>query len=238
TTEGILPHSLHAYFLRPGVVDTPVIYDVNKVRDGRSILSRQAVARQSGRPILEMSTSFHKKEEGYEHQAPFPENIASPEELLKTIQPEYLKIQFSNSGEETPFILLPGKQTLFTSSEKEEPHGYYWMKATETLSDSPTSHLCALTFASDFGLLSTSLLPHETTIYDRQLMAASIDHAMWFHNSAFRADEWMLCYTYSPWAGSARGFTVGSIYSLDKRLIATTTQEGLIRRIPKAPPNI
>lgn len=227
-----LPNSLHAYFLRAGNSDTPVIYDVEKVRDGKSFITRRAVARQSGRPIFNLSASFHKPEEGFEHQDAFPEDIPTPETLLSQGKSSNVSArEFGKNNSFSPFDLLPISAELFSSKEALPPEGYFWIKTAHKLADDPIFHHCALAFASDLGLLATALLPHQATLFDQEIMAASVDHAMWFHNQNFRADEWLLCRTHSPWAGGARGFAIGSIYSRNGNLIATSTQEGLIRPI-------
>lgn len=232
TSQNSLPNSLHAYFLRPGTSASPVIYDVESVRDGRSFSCRRVVARQSGRPIFNMSASFHATEEGYHHQVQYPENIPLPDEILGE-RGHFLtgnKI-FDADTAKLPFHFLPVDQSIFSSEVTDPPESYFWIKAKHKLPDSPISHYCALAFASDMGLLACALLPHNASIFDKDLVVASIDHAMWFHRRDFKVDEWLLCKTYSPWAGNARGFAQANIFNLDKQLIASTTQEGLIRRI-------
>ncbi|MFL0809252.1 MAG: acyl-CoA thioesterase II [Agarilytica sp.] len=233
TQEHALPHSFHAYFLRAGSSETPVIYDVENVRDGRSVSSRRVLARQYGRPIVNLSASFHKQEQGYEHQVPYPEHIPCPDELMDQRDQSHLgdKI-FNQKSTFTPFDFLPIDQSLFSKGVIDPPQGYFWLKAKDKLQDnSAISHVCSLAFASDMGLLATALLPHSATIFDENLVVASIDHAMYFHRTDFRVDEWMLCQTQSPWAGSARGFATAHIFNQKHQLIATTFQEGLIRHI-------
>lgn len=225
-----LPNSLHAYFLRPGSSEIPVIYDVEKVRDGRSFSSRRAVARQFGRPIFNMSTSFHKEEQGYEHQLPFPDNIPHPEEILAQKR-KHSDVSSEHENSITPFHLVTVDDGLFSTKVIDPPIGYFWMKSIKKLPDLPIIHYCALAFASDLGLLATALLPHEATVFTKKMVSASLDHAMWFHRRDFRADEWLLCKTFSPWAGNARGFTQASIFNLKGELVASTAQEGLIREI-------
>lgn len=232
TTDDALPNSLHAYFLRAGSSASPVIYDVENVRDGRTFSCRRVVARQSGRPIYNMSASFHAEEEGFQHQVEYPEHVPLPEELLKdrahiSMGDKVLKAQ----GPDTPFHFLPVDDALFSTDRISPPEGYFWIKAKDKLPDTPISHYCALAFASDIGLLATALLPHNSMIFDENLIVASVDHAMWFHRKDFRADEWLLCKNFSPWAGNARGFAQAHIFNLDKQLVASTAQEGLIRKI-------
>ena len=234
TVEGRLPHSLHAYFLRPGSSEIPVIYDVEVVRNGRSVSSRRVVARQFGNPILNMSVSFQIEEEGFFHAEPVAD-VPTAEEIKKkreydSLKPEELDDQ-SPEQQALPFEIVPVNETLFTDKTPSSPEALIWMKVNEKLPDDPLVHLCALTFASDLGLLATALLPHNASLFDKNLFIASIDHAMWFHSNKFRADEWMLCSTYSPWAGNARGFALGKVYDSHKRLAISTAQEGMIRRL-------
>lgn len=232
-TQGAdLPNSLHAYFLRPGSSEIPVIYDVEKVRDGRSFTSRRAVARQFGRPIFNMSASFHAQEKGYEHQVAFPADIPHPEEIIAQRTREGSEIKaFEQENSVTPFHFIPVDESMFSPRVIDPPEGYFWIKSIDALPDTPIFHYCALAFASDLGLLATALLPHNATVFDPGLMVASIDHAMWFHRPDFRADEWLLCKTHSPWAGSARGFAHGHIFNMQQKLVASTVQEGLIRQL-------
>lgn len=232
TQSESLPNSLHGYFLRAGSSDTPVIYDVENVRDGRSFSSRRVLARQFGRPIFNMSASFHADEAGYAHQLPYPEHIPTPDEIAeKNNATQMTETTFDKQSSITPFHFLPVDQSLFSKGVIDPPHGFFWLKAKDKLPDNPIAHFCSLAFASDIGLLATALLPHDATIFDDNLVVASIDHAMWFHRKDFRADEWLLCQTFSPWAGNARGFAQAYIFNMDKQLVATTTQEGLIRQI-------
>ena len=237
TVDDVLPHSLHAYFLRPGRSNAPVIYDVENVRDGRSFCSRRVVARQHGHSIFHMTASFHAKETGHEHQLSAPEGIPSPEEILArnnvpVPDPHISSENTQGESHGVPFHLLPVNDNVFSSKDVHEPHTSFWIKTTEKLPNNPALHFSALTFASDLGLIATALLPHETTLFDSSISAASIDHAMWFHNYDFRADEWMLYQTNSPWAGQARGFAQGRIFTREGKLIASTAQEGLIRPLP------
>lgn len=236
TREKGLPHSLHAYFLRAGSSEAPVIYDVENVRDGRSLASRHTVARQFGRPIFNLSASFHIEEPGYHHAEFMPSGVPLPEDILahrkKTNAPSGVPIGTREPDQSaSPFEMVPIEEDLFVSREIRAPDAIYWMKASERLPDEPIFHMCALAFASDIGLLASALLPHDATIFDSTIFAASIDHAMWFHSSNFRADEWVLCKSHSPWAGGARGFSIAHIYTRDGQLIASTAQEGLIRPI-------
>jgi len=231
-----LPHSLHAYFLRAGKGNRAVIYDIEKVREGKSIASRRAVARQNGHPIFNMSASFHKLEEGYHHQTAFPAGIP----MLQTLRQRALETKNEKLNEpqhvlplteHSPFELLPIEADLFTSNRVREPEAFCWFRAIEPLPKNKISQYCALAYASDMGLLATALLPHGISLFSGKIFAASIDHAMWFHSDQFSTDEWLLVHAYSPWAGGARGFARSSIYTEAGTLIASTAQEGLIRPI-------
>ncbi len=241
TVDDILPNSLHAYFHRPGSSESPIIYDVETVRNGRNFSARRAVARQFGRPIFNMSASFHKPESGYEHFAPYPENVPSPETLLQerdAIEATNQHLESNENGPEidpssksiSPFELLP-VPTQTNDNKPVEPVEYFWIRATKPLPKDPIYNICALAMASDIGLLGTTLLPHGINIFDPSIIAASVDHAMWFHSTNFDAHDWLLYKTFSPWAGGARGFAIGSIYNRNQELIASTAQEGLVRPI-------
>ncbi len=234
TIEGRDPHSLHAYFLRPGSSDMPVIYDVDIVRDGKSISSRRVVCRQKGKAILNMSVSFQVPEEGFHHAEAAP--AAEAADLILKLReaspnaPCMPSHTYTPENTAAPFQLVPIKETLFVDKTPAPPDALLWLRANEKLEDDRLVHICALTFASDFGLLATSLLPHEATLFDKDMFAASIDHAMWFHTLDFRADEWLLCKIHSPWAGSSRGFSIGQIFTQEGKLIASMAQEGVIRK--------
>lgn len=234
TVEERPPHSLHAYFLRPGSSDSPVIYDVDIVRDGRSISSRRVLCRQNGKAILNMSVSFQNPEPGFEHAdaapaAPPPEKLLA-ERKEHTDYPGMPSNTYTPETTASPFQVVPIEETLFTDRSPSAPDALIWMRANENLTDSPLVHTCALTFASDIGLLATSLLPHDATLFDQDMFAASVDHAMWFHTQQFRADDWLLCRIHSPWAGNARGFSIGSIFDRNGKMIASMAQEGLVRK--------
>lgn len=233
TCKDRLPNSMHAYFLRPGNSQSPVIYDVETVRDGRSFSARRAVARQQGRPIFNMSASFHIRERGYHHAAPIPDKIPGPEELEHQHHknPHVCGSEISPSGHLAPFHFLPVEDNLFSTPEPQPAKAHYWLKSADPLPDAPIYHYCALAFASDLGLLATALLPHDTTLFEGKVIPASVDHAMWFHTDEFRVDQWLLYVTESPWAGYARGFAQGAIYTRDGKLVASTAQEGVIRPV-------
>ncbi len=227
-------HSLHGYFMRPGDPKIPIIYEVERIRDGRSFATRRVVAIQHGQAIFSMSASFHVREPGLEHQLPMP--VVPPPEALPS--EEKIKDMYLDSMPETiqrywrrerPIELRPVHMRNFLSPEREEPRQNIWIRASGALPDAAALHQSVLGYASDMTLLDTSLLPHGTSMLDPQMMLASLDHAMWFHRR-FRADEWLLYVHDSPCAIGARGLTRGLIYSRDGHLVATVSQEGLIRR--------
>ena len=231
-------HSLHAYFLRPGDMELPIIYDVDRIRDGGSFTTRRVVAIQKGEPIFNTSISFHKKESGPTHQIDMPD-IPSPEECKSEIQirkqiaervPEKMRDFFLR---ERPIEIrsMPGED-MFQEAKKKPPYKYMWMKAVDRLPDDKSLHQAILAYASDMGLLSTSLNPHRLSFASGNFQSASLDHAMWFHRP-FRADEWMLYSTDSPSASNARGFNRGSVYTREGILVASAVQEGLMRVVKK-----
>jgi acyl-CoA thioesterase-2 len=232
-----LTHSLHAYFLRPGDPKVPIIYEVDRIRDGGSFTTRRVVAIQHGHAIFSMGVSFHMDEPGFDHQikmpdVPLPEELPSEEALkarLMPVLPEVVRIYWER---ELPIELRPVDLSRFFSPNKSEPKQYLWIRTVGPLPDDCRLHQCALAYASDFTLLDTALIAHGRMIFDPRLMLASLDHSLWFHR-AFRADEWLLYAQDSPSAQGGRGFCRGSIFARDGRLVASVAQEGLIRE--KAP---
>ena len=227
-------HSLHAYFLRPGDMEYPIIYDVERTRDGGSFTTRRVVAIQKGEPIFDMALSFHKKEKGPSHQIdmidiPGPEECISELEVKKKmIDKVPLKYRdFLLRERPIEIRTLPG-EGMFEEPKKKPPHKHVWMKAVGKIPDDVVQHQAILAYASDMGLLSTSMNPHRLSFAKGNVMSASLDHAMWFHRP-FRADEWMLYSTDSPSASNARGFNRGSVYTEDGVLVASAVQEGLMR---------
>ncbi len=228
-----LTHSLHAYFLRPGDPKVPIIYEVDRIRDGGSFTTRRVVAIQHGQAIFSMGVSFHKHEPGFEHQikmpdVPAPEELPSMEELKAQLLPKLPEVVRNYWERELPIDLRPVDLSRFLSPAKAEPRQYIWIKTCGPLPGDFRLHQCALAYASDFSLLDTALIAHGRVIFDPRLMMASLDHAVWFHRP-FRADEWLLYAEDSPSAQAARGFCRGSIFSRDGRLVASVAQEGLIR---------
>ena len=227
-------HSLHAYFLRPGDMEYPIIYDVERTRDGGSFTTRRVVAIQKGEPIFDMALSFHKKEKGPSHQIdmidiPGPEECISELEVKKKMI-DKVPLKYRDFFlRERPIEIrnLPG-EGMFEEPKKKPPHKHVWMKAVGKIPDDVVQHQAILAYAPDMGLLSTSMNPHRLSFAKGNVMSASLDHAMWFHRP-FRADEWMLYSTDSPSASNARGFNRGSVYTEDGVLVASAVQEGLMR---------
>jgi acyl-CoA thioesterase II len=241
TVEGRTAHSLHAYFLRPGDPRIPIIYEVDRIRDGKSFTTRRVVAIQRGEAIFNMSTSYQVDEPGPSHQVPMP--AAPPPESLPSNE-ERLKAAHEKTGSQLFEILLHLERPIdvrdtdpfdhLDPKPRTGPH-MAWFKTRERLPDDPLLHQCALAYASDLSLIDTSLHQHGLTYFNPQVMAASLDHTMWFHRP-FRADEWLLYVTDSPSTGGSRGFNRGSIFAADGTLVASAAQEGLMRVIPDKKP--
>ncbi|GGF07329.1 acyl-CoA thioesterase II [Stappia taiwanensis] len=231
--EDRLVHSLHGYFMRPGDPLVPIIYEVDRIRDGGSFTTRRVVAIQHGHAIFSMSASFQVVEEGLEHQAdrpdvPMPEDLPSEAELKEkflAVAPESVRKYWER---DRPIELRPVDLTHYFSRNKLTPAQNVWVRASAPLPDDSRIHSCVLAYASDMTLLDTSLFAHGTSVFDPKLQVASLDHAMWFHRP-FRADEWLLYVEDSPSASGARGFTRGALYDRAGRLVASVAQEGLIR---------
>jgi len=237
TVEERVLHSLHGYFLRPGDPSIPILYDVDRIRDGRSFTTRRVVAIQHGRAIFNLSASYQIEEPGLDHQAEFPD-VPDPDDLPG--RPE-LAERFAHElparvvdwlRRERPIEERYAGPVYFFKPEKHPPIRQIWFRATGPLPDSIELQQCFLAYASDFSLLDTSTLPHGVSFLDGSLLSASLDHAMWFHRP-FRADEWMLYAQDSPSASGARGFNRGSIFTRDGRLVASVAQEGLLRLVKK-----
>ncbi len=233
TVEDRLCHSLHAYFLLAGDPKVPILYEVDRSRDGRSFSSRRVVAIQHGRPIFHLSASFQVEETGLEHQID-PPNVPPPEDLpseddfrrqMADAVPEQYREHFLRKR---PIELRPVDRGDIFRPDKRPPHQSVWVRATGPLPDEIALHQCVLAYASDMTLLDTALMPHGIGWFSDKIQMASLDHAMWFHRR-FRADEWLLYVQDSPSASGARGFNRGLIYSREGKLIASVAQEGLMR---------
>ncbi|HMD72650.1 MAG TPA: acyl-CoA thioesterase II [Steroidobacteraceae bacterium] len=235
TVDDRAVHSLHAYFLRRGDCNAPILYDVDRARDGNHFSTRRVQAIQHGEPIFNMAASFQLPEAGLDHQAPMPE-VAPPESLvdaethyrnLNAELPAGLRRLFA---QRRPFEFRPVQPPNLLQPQKLPPLKSIWFRAVDALPDDDALHRCLLAYVSDFNLLDTATLPHGISYTSGKLIMASIDHAMWFHRSV-RVDDWLLYSTDSPSSSGSRGFTRGSIFARDGRLVASTAQEGLIRVI-------
>lgn len=226
-------HSLHGYFLLAGDPEREIIYDVERIRDGGSFTTRRVRAIQHGRAIFSMSASFHKAEEGYDHQStmpdvPPPESLPSAKELMTGVManlPENMRAYWRR---EHPIDVRIVDASRYASRKPQTPAQAIWLRANGRLPDSPHLHQAILAYASDFTLLDTALIAHGKVLFDSDIQLASLDHAMWFHRP-FRADDWLLYVQDSPSASGARGYCRGAIYDRHGRLVASTVQEGLMR---------
>lgn len=233
TVEGRSAHSLHGYFLRPGDPAWPVIYGVDRIRDGRSFTTRNVVARQHGRAIFSLSVSFQKDEAGYEHQLPMPE--APEPESLKS-WPELVRDNWECIPEQArlwaplprPIDLRPIDLPTLFGGGPTEGDKLVWFRVPKRLPEDPALHQFILTYASDMTLIDTAARPHGHHGPMGALMIASLDHALWFHRPV-RVDEWLLYVQESPAAAGARGFARGTLFSQNGTLVASVAQEGLIR---------
>lgn len=233
TVEGRKPHSLHGYFLLPGDPSVPIIYDVDRIRDGRSFTTRRVVAIQHGQAIFSMSASFQIDEPGLDHAmempaVPPPEDLPSEAEFKSGVLPLMPDPVRKYYERERPIELRPVEFSRYLSRQPMPPRYNVWIRATAALPDDPAIHQCVLAYASDMTLLDASLVAHGRTVFERSIQAASLDHALWFHRP-FRADEWLLYAQDSPSASGARGVSRGLIYARDGTLVASVAQEGLIR---------
>jgi acyl-CoA thioesterase II len=230
-------HSIHAYFLRAGDVNAPIVFDVDRARDGSSFSVRRVTAIQHGQPILVLAASFQKSEPGVEHQFHMPE-VPKPEDVEPTVAPapevmEKLpaKMQrwLSRMG---PFEMRPIYPRDEVRPPKRPPYQQVWFRLAEKIGDDASLHRSLLAYASDFHLLGTSTFPHGISYYQPNVQMASLDHALWFHRP-FRVDDWLLYSLDSPSASNARGLGRGQIFTRDGALVASVAQEGLIRVLPE-----
>jgi acyl-CoA thioesterase-2 len=231
TVEGRVVHSLHAYFLRRGDFNAPIVYQVDRSLDGHSFSNRRVVAIQHGAQIFNMAASFQIPEEGLDHQIEMPV-VPEPEALpdLSSPPPEVLKHMTERLrqffAQPRPFMFRPVQHGPELNSA--EPARQIWFKAVGELPDDEALHRCLLAYASDFFLLGTSILPHDPAKVEGRLVMSSVDHAMWFHRP-LRVDDWLLYDMKSPSASGARGFAQAGVFARDGRLVATIAQEGLVR---------
>jgi acyl-CoA thioesterase-2 len=242
TVDGRVAHSLHCYFLRRGDVNAPIVYEVDRARDGGSFSVRRVVAIQHGRPIFNLAASFQAPEAGLEHQAAMPD-VAGPEGLADVTEvapevidrlPEKLRRFLLD---ERPFEFRPVRPLNFTRPKKLPPVKQVWIKAVDRLPDDASLHQNLLAYVSDYELLGTSVLPHGLSFGHGNVQMASLDHALWFHRE-LRVDEWLLYSFDSPTASGARGFARGQFFTPNGTLVASAAQEGLIRVLPEAAPGL
>jgi len=231
-------HSLHSYFLRPGDPTIPIIFEVDRIRDGKSFTTRRVVAIQHGRAIFNLAASFQIDEPGPDHAMAMPE-VPGPDELptVRERVEEYAD-RFSEEAlgwldRSTPLESRPVQAPHWLEPTRREPTQDLWFRAAGTMPDAPLLHACVVAYASDMSLIDTATLPHAIG-YDGQFMVASLDHAMWFHRQ-FRADEWLLYHQVSPSASGARGLAEGYVFRQDGALAVTVIQEGLIRPVTPRP---
>jgi acyl-CoA thioesterase-2 len=228
------PHSLHAYFLLAGDPTVPIIYDVDRIREGKSFTTRRVVAIQHGHAIFTMAVSFHRGEQGMTHQAampdvPAPESLPDENEIKERILPKMPEAVRRYYERERPIELRPVEYARYLGAKTENGRFNVWIRATGALPDEPAIHQCVLAYASDMMLLDAALIPHGRSVFDKDIMAASLDHALWFHRP-FRADDWLLYAQDSPNLAGARGFSRGLIFARDGTLVASVAQEGLLRQ--------
>lgn len=239
TVTGREPHSLHAYFLLPGDMTAPIVYEVDRIRDGNSFSARRVQAIQHGRPILSMMASFQVAEKGLEHEQPMPE-VPAPETL-----PSYVELRAQWLAEAGASVHPRAREGLLKplpvdfrpvyawnqlQPKAGEPRQAFWFRFLERLPDAPLLHRCLLAYASDFNLIGTALRPHGRTWYSPTMVVASIDHALWFHREA-RVDEWLLYSMDSPSSQGARGLARGIVFDRAGRVVASVAQEGLMREV-------
>ncbi|MEL7020638.1 MAG: acyl-CoA thioesterase II [Bacteroidota bacterium] len=226
-------HSFHSYFILPGDFNKPIIYTVDKIRDGGSFTTRRVKAMQNGRDIFLLSCSFQRKQSGFDHQiempdVPPPEELRSQAELRAELRQQYPDMP-KVLGWERPIEFRPVEIIDPFRPEKRTPFRHIWLKSKGVMSDDQNDHLAVLAYASDYNLLWTAMMPHGEHAGLRDVFVASLDHAMWFHRS-FRADEWLLYVLDSPSASNGRGFCRGSFFNREGLLVASVTQEGLMRK--------
>ena len=237
-------HSLHAYFILPGDPEVPIVYDVDRIRNGGTFTTRRVVAIQKGEAIFNLSASFQEAEEGFEHQVEMPD-VPPPEgledervlrrEVLRKLSrdgnadEDMLRALRASAERAWPITFRPVEPHDPLHPEERPPARHVWMRAAGTLPDAPATHRALLAFASDFGLMRAAMLPHGLAFLQPDFMAASLDHALWLHRP-FRIDDWLLYTTDGPSASGGRGLSRGQIFTRDGRLVASVAQEGLMRR--------
>ena len=234
TVENLHAHSMHGYFLRAGDPNLPIQYEAQIIRDGNSFSARRIIARQYDKEIFTLNVSFQKPENGFEHQFDMPETT-EPDVLLSELEmrrrfkhliPEHLREQFTR---DRPIEIRPVNPLNYSNPDVRAPYKQNWFRAVAELPNDLALHHCILTYASDFGLLGTSMLPHGVSFAQKDMQVTSLDHAIWFHRP-FKVDEWLLYDMDSPSASNGRGFNRGNIFNQKGQLVASVCQEALIRK--------
>ncbi|MDZ4762569.1 MAG: acyl-CoA thioesterase II [Alphaproteobacteria bacterium] len=234
TVEGRVCHSLHAYFIRPGDPTIPILYEVDRSRDGKSFATRRVVAIQHGEQIFNFSASFQTPETGFVHQSAMPA-VKNPDELmsedqLRSIARDHIPPEFAKHfSRPRPIELKPIDPRAMVSPEPSAPVKQMWLRARGKVGENQPLQQCLLAYASDMGILDTATKPHGVNWFTGGVQMASLDHAMWFHEP-FNIEDWLLYSMDSPSASGARGFNRGEVYSRNGVLVASVVQEGLIRR--------
>lgn len=233
TVEGRTIHSLHGYFMLGGDPTIPILYEVDRIRDGRSFTTRRVRAVQNGEEIFAMLASFHTEEPGLHHHLPMPdvprpESLPDENEIRARFVPHLSEVRQGYWKSQRAIELRPTDPEAYFHRKPTEPVQHVWFRATGALPDEPDLHMAILAYASDMTLLDSAAVPHGRSIIDPEIQAASLDHALWFHEN-FRVDQWLLYSQDSPWSGHARGLGRGLIYAEDGRLVASVAQEGLMR---------
>jgi acyl-CoA thioesterase II len=242
TVEGRAPHSLHGYFILPGDPLVPIVFEVDRIRDGKSFTTRRVVAIQHGKAIFSLSASFQVEEEGLEHylpmpEAPDPDSLVDPVALLKSVGEKEQQRAQAFFDRIRPIEFRPLDLSRYAPGARgvaAQPRRSLWIRIAGRLPDDAAIHRAALAFLSDMTLIDTALATHGYSVSDPEFQVASLDHAIWFHRPC-RADEWLLYVQDSPNSGGSRGLTRGLLYTRAGVLAASVAQEGLIRRRPLAP---
>lgn len=237
TVEGRVAHSLHGYFLRPGNPEVPILYQVDRIRDGRSFTTRRVVAIQQGRAIFNMSVSFHEAEEGFEHQLPRP-GLAAPagelyEDVIKAEVDRHVAVDYDDRRYGLPIEVRTEEGLYLFDDSERSPNIRCWMRSRGPLPDDPGIHQCVLAYASDLTVMVSAVRPHPVGMRSRGFRTASLDHAMWFHRP-FRADQWLSFVQESPVSAGGRGFSRGEFFTEAGELVASAAQEGLMRLDPES----
>ena len=230
-------HSMHGYFLRPGDASLPVVYQVERTRDGGSFSTRRVVAVQKGKPIFFCSASFQYDEEGFHHQSqmpdvPGPEDLKSETELARMVAPMIPERMRERAISDKPIEIRPVTLINPFAPQPCEPVKYVWFRAAGELPDDPQLHKYLLAYASDFNLLTTSMQPHGVSVFQKFMQVASLDHSLWFHRD-LRMDDWLLYAMDSPSASGSRGLSRGQIFNRAGELVASVTQESLMRKVER-----